>query len=87
MLFQLKKKLMFLFKELLNITESNKFLNKSYFEVKKPSCLWRSEMEGDNCTKRLLSKTFVKQNLSETDISVISFCFHLNSFLWSKTLS
>lgn len=54
--------------------------------MKNTFCFQRSEMEGDNATNRLLSKTFVKQNISETDISEISFSFQLNSLLWWETL-
>lgn len=55
----------------MNITESNLFLKKNHFKVKNTFCFWRNEMEGDSSTNRLLSKTFVKQNISETDISEI----------------
>lgn len=32
------------------------------------------------------TKVFVKQNLSELDISMVSFCFPYKSLLWCKTL-
>lgn len=71
------------FKTPMNIMGSNIFLKrKGNFKVKNIFCFWRSEMEGDNSINRLLSKTFVKQDISETAISEISFSFQLNILLW-----